>query len=1086
MIFSPAMNLKFRDTTNLATIHRNSLIGERHIPYEQLFVSFYILLRSFTSIGLVTFVAYLFEQSQSSPRLAFGEDLFVFLLLLLVMISIHTIERNHTDREFAQLEGKLGTIDKYRLQGDFYKKGVITNQEEMSEDASFPHSNNSVGSDELKSLLEDKNQKEETEHEGVQDEMSRESASKSNKVLEEILLSDDGSGTSDKSSSEIDIDLKNVPLLSQSESDILNSAQTLEMKGMMTSFLLICKLTFNGLHDVVDDGSDSKEVDLYYNISQVFSTSFLFLTGYSHTIQLFHSNDFSLSHALRKIYRFNLGAVFLSLSLGKSYMFYNACGIHTCFFLLTYCTIGWKQRMNASTRYGLRIKVAILVIFIFAVWDCEIGFWTLSSLVFGSPSFQLHGQLWEFYYFSFLHHWAGVIGILFAMNRSVTSLFIRRLEAFRGTATLIPKILLGLVLLGMMTAWICGPLNVTKYTYNATNPYFGFLPTLVFVCIRNATSQLREHTICFLKKVGVLSLEIYLLHNHILLGNDGKTRVVLLPGYPGCNAILTIMMLVYMAKSLKRATDAAIGVLVTKGGDHYCSRNLLLLAGAVTIAYIASSTLFYLQLATPENITTLSIVCGMLGYQAILDSSYLTHHSSNIVRNRDSIFARIFPPILGTAVLVIILSIWQTAPTNFSAPLPSICKLSLNRGEWVKTDGCLSFSSIGAQLRDLKSVSNGNVCHNFEWGWTAQNSGPRCRFQHRNLDDIQEKFLNRHVSFIGDSTVKNLFFAVSRGLGDTEAGRFDSNLPPYLELTKQFGPSTTLTFKWAPLVGDMITKLKNSQDSSDLIVLGSGASDLLHIWATDENKHSHQLAVKRLSEMLNSLRAQSIPTVFVTPTSINAPALSMAEKRAQMNEERVEEIRNIYRESGVYDSAELIINGTSFTKALSYQSYDGLHYPSHVYDVGAQILFNALDWLWYEEIVIITDENLSPRLGAMANPILGAMVLCLILIGLVFFDSIFGFFYLVSMCIDPTIKTLQGGLNYKYSLKLYDIFNDIYLSETRNRKKAGFQPSTMDRAERKDRTIAVELNHDNKSLTSRYAASRKKTLATINEHSFNI
>jgi hypothetical protein len=1076
----PAMNLKFRDNPNIfIRRQQNTFNEEKNVPDDQLFVSFYILLRSFSSIGLVVFVAYLFERRQNSARLEFGEDVFVFLLLLLLMISIHTIERNQPDRKKSQLEGRLETVHEFRSNDS----AEIMNQEEKSQEASY--SNNSIGSDELISLLETKSQREETKIEGENDGINGDPTPASNKILEEILLSDDGSGTSDKSSSEMDIDLTSVPLLSHSENDILNSNQTLEFKGIMTSFLLIYKLTFDGSHDILDYSSDQDKVDLYYNISQVFSTSFLFLTGYSHTMQLFHSNDYSSSHALRKVYRFNLGAIFLSLSLGKSYMFYNACGIHTYFFLLLFFTMGWKKKVNASTRYGLRIKVAIMALFIFAVWDCELGFWTFSSLIFGSPSAQVHGTLWEFYYFSFLHHWAGLIGLLFAMNRSVTSLYIRRLEAFGGTTTCIPKILLGFILLGMMAAWVCGPLNVTKYTYNATNPYFGFLPTLFFVCVRNATSQFREHTLCFFQQVGVLSLEIYLLHNHVLLGNDGKTRVILLPGYPGCNAILTMTMLVYLANSLKRATDAVIDVLVTKAGDQYCFRNVLLLAGSVTLAYISASTLFYLQLATQENITTASIVCGMLGYQAILDASNLAQHGLEVTRSRDSTLARIAPPLFGTAVLVLLSLIWHTSPTHFSAPLPGICNLSLNTGEWVNIDGCTSYSR-GIQFREFESVSYGSACHNFEWGWTTQNIGPQCRFENRNLDDIQEKFLNRHVTFIGDSAVKNLFYAVSRGLGDTEAGRYDSNFPPYLELTKQFGRSTTLTFKWAPLVADMIAKLKKSQDSSDLVVVGSGASDLLHVWATDENKQSHQAAVKRLSEVLNSFRAQSIPTVFLTPTSINTPALSTAEKRAQMSEEREEEIRNIYRESGVYNSAGLIINGTAFTRTISHQSYDGLHYPSHVYDVGAQILFNALDWLWYDEIII--DESLSPRLGAMANPILGAMVLCLILIGLVFFDSIFGFFYLVSICINPIFNSRQGDFRFKYSLKLNNIFDDIYSSEARNRKKADFhfQPSKIDKAQWKDRAIAVDFNDDNRSLTSRYSASRKNTLATINENPFNV
>ena len=65
-----------------------------------------------------------------------------------------------------------------------------------------------------------------------------------------------------------------------------------------------------------------------------------------------------------------------------------------------------------------------------------------------------------------------------------------------------------------------------------------------------------------------------------------------------------------------------------------------------------------------------------------------------------------------------------------------------------------------------------------------------------------------------------------------------------------------------------------------------------------------------------------------------------------------------------------------------------------VYDAGAQILFNALDWLLPPGIV---EPVTPPRVGKMANPILGMVMLLLVTIGLVFSDGFLGFSYLASL-----------------------------------------------------------------------------------------
>merc|ERR1719203_774439 len=105
-------------------------------------------------------------------------------------------------------------------------------------------------------------------------------------------------------------------------------------------------------------------------------------------------------------------------------------------------------------------------------------------------------------------------------------------------------------------------------------------------------------------------------------------------------------------------------------------------------------------------------------------------------------------------------------------------------------------------------------------------------------------------------------------------------------------------------------------------------------------------------------------------------------------------MRAVYAHNGILSSSSFVIDGPAFTSSRVSESYDGVHYPIDVYSGGAQILFNALDWLLPPGIV---EPVTPPRIGKMANPKLGMVMLLLVTIGLVFFDGFLGFSYLASL-----------------------------------------------------------------------------------------
>lgn len=125
-----------------------------------------------------------------------------------------------------------------------------------------------------------------------------------------------------------------------------------------------------------------------------------------------------------------------------------------------------------------------------------------------------------------------------------------------------------------------------------------------------------------------------------------------------------------------------------------------------------------------------------------------------------------------------------------------------------------------------------------------------------------------------------------------------------------------------------------------------------------------------------------------------------------------------------------VLEGHTFTKDQVHQSHDGIHYPARIYDVGAQIMMNALDWI-FQDIQMknkyLIDTSFEPQTGSMANRYLGLMVLSLFMIGLFFHDVYFGLFYISSMIVGRP----DNGPAKKYPVSIYsfsplNVFNTIH------------------------------------------------------------
>ena len=184
-----------------------------------------------------------------------------------------------------------------------------------------------------------------------------------------------------------------------------------------------------------------------------------------------------------------------------------------------------------------------------------------------------------------------------------------------------------------------------------------------------------------------------------------------------------------------------------------------------------------------------------------------------------------------------------------------------------------------------------------------------------------------------------------------------------------------------------------------MIVVGGGAWDRLHQYATEEDQDSLKETLRELKTQIISMEEEGAPVTWLVPTTINDRALNTEEKRDHMTELDMEDMRDVYADIGLLSACSFVVDGPAFTKSRRKESYDGVHYPPQVYDAGAQILANAMDWLLPERDD--TGEDFVPmQPGRMANPYLGLMMLCFVFVGLMFFDGFMGVSYLASMCVS--------------------------------------------------------------------------------------
>ena len=604
-------------------------------PWEPTFISTFTLLYQSTRFGLILFMIYFLDNYPpygasrllhsttkyytSSNNSDFDEDQFVFWMIVLVAYG-YTVSWQRNDGR------PVGNYDKAYQQTDKATESSSASAAGSTKSGkSASHPKGKIGQagtgrrrrNAASSSVGSKSTRSSKSGDGSDD---------FNKRLDNVLLDDDDSsfetilgsigsdGLMHKGNEHDDWSVKVSRFLGlhylneknvnagvvqdvKPEEDVLNRHQTLEWKGLLSAALLIYQFNNGGIHqtswndvegNIAGGGASTGDnrAYIYENLCNVAMSSFLFLTGYGHTFYYYYhpssNNTYRMSRVLGILCRINLAAIFLSLLSGK--MEYMACPMITYCFLLVWLTMSFHRNVNYD-KYQFRLKLLGLAFVIFIIWDCDIS--NAASRNIAQSSLR---PVYEWYCQSYKHHWAAFMGIIFAINQPIASWQLRKLESLHLLIQIAAK---GVILLALGIAvltWSAGPLHMSTIAYNISHPYFGIIPVLGYIYLRNICSTMREHQIGMLSSLGKYSLEIYLLHHHAFTDSG---CILFLPGYPRCNFLLVTMLLLWTARALHNLTTILIRMLLPEEDDNKCIRHSTYAAVGVTIVCVSTNMLVW-------------------------------------------------------------------------------------------------------------------------------------------------------------------------------------------------------------------------------------------------------------------------------------------------------------------------------------------------------------------------------------------------------------------------------------------------------------------------------------------------------------
>ncbi|KAM4028982.1 N-acetylneuraminate (7)9-O-acetyltransferase isoform 1-T1 [Anomaloglossus baeobatrachus] len=372
---------------------------------------------------------------------------------------------------------------------------------------------------------------------------------------------------------------------STKETKLLNRDQTDEWKGWMQLVILIYHVS-----------GASSFLPVYMHV-RVLVAAYLFQTGYGHFSYFWLKGDFGIYRISQVLFRLNFLVVILCIVMDRPYQFYYFVPLVTFWFMVIYGSMAlWPQitqkKANANNiwYFGLVLKLGFLLLCIYVLSRAQDSFEKIFSLWPISKLFELNGEVYEWWFRWSLDRYAVFHGMLFAF----IYLALQKYQVlFEGKgeplfSTKVSNVLLFFSVVCFLTYSIWASSCKNKTECNEMHPSISVVQILAFVLIRNIPGYARSVYSSFFAWFGRISLELFICQYHIWLAADTKGILVLIPGNPMLNIIISTFIFVCVAHEISHITNDLAQIAVPKDMSALTKRLLCIASFFFILLFLAA------------------------------------------------------------------------------------------------------------------------------------------------------------------------------------------------------------------------------------------------------------------------------------------------------------------------------------------------------------------------------------------------------------------------------------------------------------------------------------------------------------------
>ncbi|TVY54478.1 putative O-acetyltransferase CAS1 [Lachnellula cervina] len=296
----------------------------------------------------------------------------------------------------------------------------------------------------------------------------------------------------------------------------LSRTQTDEWKGWMQAFILVYHYTH---------GSKTLWI---YEIFRLLVASYLFLTGFGHTLYFLGKEDYSLKRVAGVLIRLNLLSCVLPYMMRTDYLFYSFAPLVSFWFLVIYLTLKVGNKQNSDLTFVFaKILLSVALTTAFTMIPGVLEFVAFILKYTCGISWNMSEWRSRTFLDMYIVYIGMITGMLFhRMSRlrsgslkpdsnidTALQLTIKYHRSFKAVTTVLSLALLP-------AFWLLTKRSSNKEDYNWWHPYISCIPILAFTTLRNSHHTLRNHHSAIFAWLGRCSLETYILHQHIWLAGD--------------------------------------------------------------------------------------------------------------------------------------------------------------------------------------------------------------------------------------------------------------------------------------------------------------------------------------------------------------------------------------------------------------------------------------------------------------------------------------------------------------------------------------------------------------------------------------